>query len=370
MDSCYADAVRPSSSICLAWLALSLSVACGSDGAPDEGAENAYGGEGVDAPVTASDLTAAHAVSGLTSMTPVTKQLGANVAALLPADRILASGSRLTAVRSLSLEGTPAYVVVDERSMRSFVVKRADFDAGTTTAVDTNSASFVAALRARAQSPITRMNVAADATEMTVTIDMCQSSKPWDVKLFDWLRQVSTAIGKPVPVGVAMTGGWAKAHGTQLAQLLSWQKSKQLDIVWVNHSYTHPLNCNAAKTSCAFLTASSVDMKSEVLKNEELLLAQGAVPSSLFRFPGLVHNQARMSELNKLSLFALDADTWLAKGQPTHDGSLILVHGNGNEPPGITKFMNLASQNRWLEEAKAGRLQFVSPLRGIVATAE
>lgn len=345
---------------------LAAGVGCGSDTQPGEGSEGGeYGGEGIDAPVTASDLTAAHAVASLKSITPVTKKLTSATPALLPAARTLAPGSVVTAVRSLTLEGTAAYLVVHETSLRSFVVKKADFDAAAST--DT---TFVPMLRSRAQSPITRMNVTDTATEMTVTIDMCQSSKPWDVKLYDWLRQVGKAIGKPVPVGVAMTGGWAKAHESQLKQLLAWDKAKELDIVWVNHSYSHPLNCNAAKTSCAFLTAGSVNFSNEVLRNEELLLTQGAVPSALFRFPGLVHNQARRSELNQLSLFTLDSDTWLAKGQPTHDGSLILVHGNGNEPPGITKFFNLATQNRWLDEAKAGRMVFVSPLRGIAPSAE
>lgn len=357
--------MRPLPSLSLTFFSAALVLACGTDAQPGDSEGSEYGGEGIDAPVNASDLTASHAVANFTSLTPVTKKLGTASVALLPAGQTLASGTAVTAVRALTFEGTPAYLVVKEGTLRSYVLKMTDFNAGSAT-----DGTFVQTLRGSVQAPITRMNANAAATEMAVTIDMCQSSKLWDVKLYDWLRQVSAAIGKPVPVGVAMTGGWAKAHESQLKQLLTWQKSKELDIVWVNHSYTHPLNCNAAKTKCAFLTASSVNMTNEVLKNEELLLAQGAVPSALFRFPGLIHNQTRMSELNQLSLFALDADTWLAKGQPTHDGSLILVHGNGNEPPGIAKFFSLATTNHWLDEARAGRLVFVSPLRGIAASAE
>lgn len=346
---------------------LSFGLACGGgDGAGTSEDESAYGGETADDTTTGSDLTAAHAVTGFKTLeAPVSRVLAQDVQALLPAGAAIPARSTLTATRSLSLEGTPAYLVVAEPSMRSLVVKKSDFDA----AAGSSTSVFATALREHVQTPLTRVQVVDAAQEMAVSIDMCQSSKAWDVALFDWLRQVGRAIGAPVPVAIAMTGGWAKAHGPQLLQLIGWHAAKELDIVWVNHSYTHPLNCNAAKTSCAFLTAPSVDFLAEVTENEKLLLGQGAVPSALFRFPGLVHDSARRSQLSALSLFALDADTWLAKGQPTHDGSLILVHGNGNEPPGIAKFFNLAEQGHWLDQAKAGKLRFVSPLRAVSAAA-
>ncbi len=351
----------------LAASCLSFGLACG--GADDAGSseeENAYGGETADDTTTGSDLTSAHAVTSFKPLeAPVSRVLAQDVAALLPEGATLPARSIVTATRSLALEGTPAYLVTAEPGMRSMVVKKSDFDA----AAASGTSLFTSTLREHVQTPLTRVQVSDAAQEMAVSIDMCQSSKAWDVALFDWLRQVGRAIGAPVPVAVAMTGGWARAHGPQLLQLIAWHRAKELDIVWVNHSYTHPLNCNAAKTSCAFLTAPSVDFSAEVTENEKLLLGQGAVPSALFRFPGLVHDSARRSQLSALSLFALDADTWLAKGQPTHDGSLILVHGNGNEPPGISKFFSLAEQGHWLDQAKAGKLRFVSPLRTISAEA-
>ncbi len=347
---------------------LSLGLACSSgDTAGTSDDESAYGGESADDSTTEGDLTSAHAVTSFKALeAPITRVLSQDIAALLPAGATVPARSTLTATRSLSLEGTPAYLAVAEPSMRSVVLKKTDFDA----AAPAGSSLFTTTLKAHVQAPLTRLQVGDAAQEMAVSIDMCQSSKPWDVALFDWLRQVGRAIGAPVPVAIAMTGGWAKAHGPQLLQLIGWHAAKELDVVWVNHSFTHPLNCNAAKTSCAFLTAPGVDFVGEITENEKLLLGQGAVPSALFRFPGLVHDASRRAQLSQLSLFALDADTWLAKGQPTHDGSLILVHGNGNEPPGISKFFSLAEQGRWLDQAKAGKLRFVSPLRAISAAAQ
>ena len=38
---------------------------------------------------------------------------------------------------------------------------------------------------------------------------------------------------------------------------------------------------------------------------------------------------------------------------------MILVHGNGNEPPGITKVMAWLRDNR--SKIESGKIQFVSP---------
>jgi hypothetical protein len=69
------------------------------------------------------------------------------------------------------------------------------------------------------------------------------------------------------------------------------------------------------------------------------VLARGMIPSAIFRFPGLVHDANRLRQLSRLSLMPLDADGWIAKGQPIHPRAVVLVHGNGNEPEGIVGFL-------------------------------
>jgi hypothetical protein len=197
------------------------------------------------------------------------------------------------------------------------------------------------------------------ATEIALSIDMCQSSHTWNKNLYDELSRLGDVLGTPVPIGIAMTGGWARAHSTEFADLQHRAKDN-LAIEWINHSNTHPLHCtDASQRTCNFLTDPSVDMQAEVLGLEQVLLAQGEVVGPLFRFPGLTHDAKRLAQLDALGLFALDANAWLAKGQTIAPGSVILVHGNGNEPPGIQKIMAWLHDHK--TELETGKTRFVSP---------
>src|SRR5262249_55041974 len=136
----------------------------------------------------------------------------------------------------------------------------------------------------------------------------------------------------PIPLGIAMSGGWAKNHGTEFDKILDFQKRGKIAITWMNHSLTHPLHClDSACINGLFLDAPDVDFDEEVLGLERILLARSLVPSVIFRFPGLVHDEDRLKQLTKFSLLPLDADAWIAKGEPIKSHAVVLVHGNGNE---------------------------------------
>ena len=78
------------------------------------------------------------------------------------------------------------------------------------------------------------------------------------------------------------------------------------------------------------------NLKKEILGLEKLLIEKGETPSIFFRFPGLVSNPSLMRALRETYfLIPLGADAWIAKNQTITEGSLILVHGNKNEPLGI-----------------------------------
>jgi peptidoglycan/xylan/chitin deacetylase (PgdA/CDA1 family) len=103
---------------------------------------------------------------------------------------------------------------------------------------------------------------------------------------------------------------------------------KHLAITWVNHSYSHPVEND-------FLNNPAVNFTREVEVNITLMQKYGLKPSKYFRFPGLRHNPQRLSQLSKMGCVNLDADAWLGKGQPIKDGSIVLIHGNGNESPQV-----------------------------------
>jgi hypothetical protein len=45
-------------------------------------------------------------------------------------------------------------------------------------------------------------------------------------------------------------------------------------------------------------------------------------------------------------LIPLGSDSWIAKNQFPKNGSIVLLHGNGNETVGITMFLNWIKENR------------------------
>src|SRR5439155_10360636 len=92
---------------------------------------------------------------------------------------------------------------------------------------------------------------------------------------------------------------------------------------------------------------------------ERRFLEWGIAPTVYYRFPGLIHDQIRLRTILELDLFPIDCESWLAlvrdkDAEPFYrhirDGTIILVHGNGNEPAGIPAL------KRWLEERRDSEL--------------
>ena len=157
-----------------------------------------------------------------------------------------------------------------------------------------------------------------------LTIDLCPSSKKYEKKLFDSLEKLGREKGKPIPVAIAVSGNWILHHKKELTAL----KKSYLNITWVNHSLTHPVEND-------FLNNPKVNFSHEVKGNIELMEKYGLKPSKYFRFPGLRHNEKRLKALKAMGYTNLDADAWLGKGEPIKNNSIVLIHGNGNEAPGV-----------------------------------
>lgn len=170
---------------------------------------------------------------------------------------------------------------------------------------------------------------------ITISVDLCQSHKPYEKRLFVYLDNLAEKLGKPVPIAICVAGGWLQKHQQELKEIKAY---KNLDITWVNHSLTHPVDND-------FLNNPKVAFKKEVYGNFALMKKYGLKPSKYFRFPGLRHNKARLALLKKMGYTSLDASAWLAKGEPIKDGCVILVHGNGNEPKGIGILLDYLNKN-------------------------
>ncbi|WP_316823534.1 polysaccharide deacetylase [Pedobacter gandavensis] len=189
---------------------------------------------------------------------------------------------------------------------------------------------------------------------ITLTIDLCPSHKPLDRNIFSSLITAFQKSELPVPVALSITGKFMLNHSADISWLQGLEKSGDLDITWINHTYHHhyspgaPLNVN-------FLMEPGTDINFEILGLEQTMIERGLLPSVFFRFPGLVSDQKLVEEVTSYGLIPIGSDAWLAKGQQSHAGSLVLIHGNGNEPIGVNDFIKLLStekstinQQQWL----------------------
>jgi hypothetical protein len=106
---------------------------------------------------------------------------------------------------------------------------------------------------------------------------------------------------------------------------------------------TIPYNHRVSKTNPLkenFLLEPGTDIKYEVLETEK-----PCWPMACCRrcFSGsrawyLISNWCKITDFG---LIPIGTDAWLAKGQQPQAGSIVLIHGNGNEPVGVNDFIKL-----------------------------
>lgn len=180
---------------------------------------------------------------------------------------------------------------------------------------------------------------------ITLTIDLCPSQKPLDRSIFTSLIREFGKIEQPVPLALSLSGRFLNTHIPDIDWLKELQAKGAISITWINHSYTHyydpkvPLPEN-------FLLKPGTDIRSEVLNNEKAMLEQGLTPSVFFRFPGLVSDNSVVQQIVDFGLIPVGSDAWLAKGQQSASGSIVLIHGNGNEPVGVSDFLKLLQSEK------------------------
>ncbi len=174
-----------------------------------------------------------------------------------------------------------------------------------------------------------------------LTGDLCPSARPLDRSFLELVGKE----GAGAPLALSISGGWIRHHQADLDWLRQKIENGALAVSWVNHSYSHPFVKNRPDAQ-NFLLTPGVDMDAEILETERLMLMNGLTPSVFFRFPGLVSDASLMQRLRERHLVALGADSWLALGPSPRQGSIILVHPNGNEPVGLKIFARLLGEKK------------------------
>jgi len=183
---------------------------------------------------------------------------------------------------------------------------------------------------------------------VVLTVDLCPSPRPLDRRLFEAVIETFLPEEKPVPLGIALTGRWMERHADDLAWLHGLETSGEITVTWINHSYNHRYAKNLP-ISRNFLLEPGTDMRKEILATEALMIGNGLTPSVFFRFPGLVSDLDLVRRVVSFGLTPIGSDAWLAKTEKNREpspGSIVLVHGNGNEPLGVKRFLALLSQEK------------------------
>lgn len=175
-----------------------------------------------------------------------------------------------------------------------------------------------------------------------VTGDLCPSLKALDRDFLQKLEQTGAAT----PVALSVSGLWIERHAQDFRWLQREKAEKRLAITFVNHSYHHPYRPGLSDGQNFLLVPDLKDRESEILDVERLLIANGETPSVFFRFPGLISDRAWMESLKADHLIPLGSDAWLALLQQAKPGAIVLIHANGNEPFGLSRFQTLQKTNK------------------------
>jgi len=184
-----------------------------------------------------------------------------------------------------------------------------------------------------------------------ITTDLCPSVNKFDYSFYeDVYKEISyfalnAGTSFTLPVAIAISGAWIKYHKDDLKWLLEMQKNKKLSITWINHSYTHRY-IRGRDLESNFLLIKGTDISNEILKTEELMMEEGLDLSIYFRFPGLISNESIYNQVIDYGLIPIGADSWIGKGQYPVEGSIVLVHTNGNESKGLYRFQKWLKKNK------------------------
>jgi hypothetical protein len=266
----------------------------------------------------------------------------------------LADGSEAIIIRRFIRDKQGYYLVVQPQTLATSIVPLAGLEVETASLPDlqgrfARSAYSKALAEAAANS---QANQDAGITHslpaergVSLTIDLCPSKKPLDRFLFMDIVDAFGRVEHPVPLAIAVSGLWMEKHPQDLQWLSGLARANQITVDWINHSYHHqydprlPLRRN-------FLLEKGVNLDQEILKTEIKMIESGLTPSVFFRFPGLVSDDSEFVRVLAYGLIPVGSDAWLAKKQKAGPGSIVLIHGNGNEPLGIKNFLALVRQEQ------------------------
>jgi hypothetical protein len=286
---------------------------------------------------------------------PVCQAYGQKVARYEPCTVVCTLSTKpspLIAIRSFLLDKEPHYLLVDPFRLSTSIRRASEARPCSTSWKDLFSRyvpdPYLKGLQAAlsASSPLSDAGITHFSTQgrgIDLTADLCPSKRALDRDFFNKLVKKLSKDEAPVPLALAVTGVWMEEHPDDFSWLQELVRSGAISITWINHSYHHRTGRDH-DLSKDFLLREGTDIDLEILRTEKNLIEHGAVPSVFFRFPGLVSSDSLVRKVISFGLIPVGSDAWLAKNQWPTDGSIVLVHANGNEPVGIQRFFQLLKE--------------------------
>jgi len=266
-------------------------------------------------------------------------------------------------LRQFENEGKEYYMLVNPQTLETKINERSFYEVKpmsiTQARVFFKSTPYQKALRKAEKQSVAMQDAGIESgipkeTGISLTADLCPSHRPLDKRIFTDIFTEFQKVEHPVPVALSVTGVWMRQHPQDLEWLKQMQAKREIYITWINHSFNHRVSLKAPLKE-NFLLEPGTDMNYEILETEKAMLKNGLLPSVFFRFPGLVSDQQLIYKLTGYGLIPIGTDAWLAKGQQPQAGSIVLIHGNGNEPTGVNDFIKLLkskagsiAQKQWL----------------------
>nr|WP_322625725.1 polysaccharide deacetylase [uncultured Flavobacterium sp.] len=258
-------------------------------------------------------------------------------------------GKTVLVTRSFTYNNTPSYLYTDPQTLNTGIISPKDAKVIPTPLAElkaqfTNTPYIKALATAESQSFSLQdaglIHGYPKEHGITLTIDLCPSHKKLDRVIFTSLIQEFGKTLQPVPVALSITGRFMLTHSDDILWLKDLQNQNKIKITWINHTYNHHYDPKAPLTE-NFILKPGTDISFEILGTEIALLQHGLLPSAFFRFPGLVSDNKAVTAVTDFGIIPIGSDAWLAKGQQATNGSIVLIHGNGNEPVGVKDFINL-----------------------------
>ena len=242
------------------------------------------------------------------------------------------------AIRSFDLNSKKVLLIVDANTLKTGVILKSSATFEQCPKEISHSRYFKLLNHAKYETKHKLQNdgIVSSGGGVVITTDLCPSHKKgFEDRLYLALIK---RFKKPVPVTLFITKRWILKHKKAFNKLRSWQKEGKLDITWGNHTAKHIYHPKA-KLGHNFVLSPEENLAQDTLNLEVELLKKGVVPSVFFRFPGLVSDKKAMDTVSNLGLIAIGSNTWIAKGEKIKQDSIILVHGNKNEPKGVTMLL-------------------------------